>query len=104
MKLQQLDQWYEPSATYFKVQSNEGKVYFLRYDEREAQWTLQSGFDGDEPLARQALNWSQSMLRLQRRPNSKLNRANTATLPMPRFRSTGFLAKGPTGLGHSSSS
>ena len=28
-----LDQWYEPSATYFKVQSIEGKTYLLRYDE-----------------------------------------------------------------------
>jgi hypothetical protein len=27
-----LDQWYEPSAIYFKVQSTEGKVYLLRYD------------------------------------------------------------------------
>jgi hypothetical protein len=25
-----LDQWYEPSATYFKVQSTEGKTYLLR--------------------------------------------------------------------------
>jgi hypothetical protein len=24
-----LDQWYEPSATYFKVQSTEGKTYLL---------------------------------------------------------------------------
>jgi hypothetical protein len=46
-----LDQWYEPSATYFKVQSTEGKTYLLRYEE-EDEWTLQSGFDGDELLAR----------------------------------------------------
>jgi len=44
-----LDQWYEPSAT-FKVQSTEGKTYLLRYDEQEDEWTLQSGFDGDELL------------------------------------------------------
>src|SRR5262245_27570188 len=37
-----------------------------------------------------ALNWSQSILRLQRGPNSKLNLVNTVTLPMPKFRSTGF--------------
>ena len=43
-----LDQWSEPSVVYFKVQSNEGKVYLLRYDEPEDEWTLQSGFDGDE--------------------------------------------------------
>src|SRR4029453_19089035 len=47
-----LDQWYEPSATYFKVQSTEGKTYLLPYDEHEDEWTLQSGFDGDELLAR----------------------------------------------------
>jgi hypothetical protein len=47
-----LDQWYEPSATYFKVQSTERKTYLLRYDEETDEWTLQSGFDGDELLAR----------------------------------------------------
>jgi len=39
-----LDQWYEPSAIYFKVQSTEGKTYLLRYDEATDEWTLQSGF------------------------------------------------------------
>ena len=43
-----LDQWYEPSATYFKVQSTERKTYLLRYDEGADEWTLQGGFDGDE--------------------------------------------------------
>jgi hypothetical protein len=47
-----LDQWYEPSAMYFKVQSTEGKTYLLRYDEQKDEWTLQSGFDGDELLLR----------------------------------------------------
>jgi hypothetical protein len=47
-----LDQWYEPSATYFKVQSIEGKTYLLRDNEQTDDWTLQSGFDGDELLAR----------------------------------------------------
>src|SRR5215470_9735482 len=47
-----LDQWCEPQAIYFKVQSTEGKTYLLRYDERADEWTLQSGFDGDELLAR----------------------------------------------------
>jgi hypothetical protein len=35
-----LDQWYEPSAMYFKVQSTEGKVYLLSYDEAVDEWTL----------------------------------------------------------------
>jgi hypothetical protein len=50
-----LDQWYEPSATYFKVQGTEGKVYLLRYDEVADEWTLQSGFDGDELLTRPSI-------------------------------------------------
>ena len=28
-----LDQWYEPTATYFKVRSTKGKTYLLRYHE-----------------------------------------------------------------------
>ena len=51
-----LDQWYEPSATYFKVQSTEGKTYLLRYDEQSDEWTLQSGFDGDELLMRPSIH------------------------------------------------
>src|SRR6059036_3950464 len=47
-----LDQWYEPSATYFKVQSTERKTYLLRYDEPAEEWTLQSAFDGGELVAR----------------------------------------------------
>jgi hypothetical protein len=48
-----LHQWYEPSATYFKVQSTEGKTYLLRYDEETDEWTC--GFDGDELLARPSI-------------------------------------------------
>jgi hypothetical protein len=36
---------------YFKVRTLQGKLYLLRYDERADEWTLQSGFDGDELLA-----------------------------------------------------
>jgi hypothetical protein len=50
-----LDQWYEPSAMYFKVQSTEGKVYLLRHDATADECTLQSGFDGDELLARPSI-------------------------------------------------
>jgi hypothetical protein len=50
-----VDQWYEPSAIYFKVQSTEGKTYLLRYDEGADEWTLQSGFDGGELLARPSI-------------------------------------------------
>ena len=43
-----MDQWHEPAAMYFKVRSIKGKTYLLRYDEQFDEWTLQSGFDGDE--------------------------------------------------------
>jgi len=50
-----LDQWFEPSAIYFKVKSTEGKTYLLRYDEGTDEWTLQSGLDGDELLTRPSI-------------------------------------------------
>ena len=40
-----LDQWYQPYATYFKVQTVERKTYLLRYDEETDEWTLHGGFD-----------------------------------------------------------
>jgi hypothetical protein len=52
-----LDQWYEPSGTYFKVQTTERKVYLLRYDGEGNEWTLQSGFDGDELFARPSIEF-----------------------------------------------
>jgi hypothetical protein len=47
-----LDQWCEFSATYFKVRTTEDKTYILRYDRDVDEWTLQSGFDGDELMSR----------------------------------------------------
>src|SRR5215510_14680276 len=85
-----VDQWYEPSATYFKVQTTEGKTYLLRYDEETDEWTLQSGFDGMSCCRDQVLHWSQPMLRLQRKQNGKSTHASTVIQPMRRFRSTGF--------------
>src|SRR5438552_18797753 len=52
-----LDQWYEPSAMYFKVQNDQWKIYLLRYDGEADEWTLQSGFDGDELFARPSLDF-----------------------------------------------
>ena len=46
------DRWYEPAAMYFRVRTTEGKRFILRYTESDDEWTLQSGFDGDELLAR----------------------------------------------------
>jgi hypothetical protein len=47
-----LERWYEPSAAYFKFRTADFRVFILRYDEQTDEWTLQSGFDGDELLAR----------------------------------------------------
>src|SRR5215510_14233957 len=49
------DRWQDPEAEYFKVRTTDGKLYLLRYDERTDEWTLQSGFDGDELLARPSI-------------------------------------------------
>jgi hypothetical protein len=47
-----LAQWYERAATYFKVRTTDDKTYILRYDHEADEWTLQSGFDGDELMSR----------------------------------------------------
>jgi hypothetical protein len=65
-----LDQWYEPTATHFKLQSVEGKTYLLRYDEETDGWTLQSGFDGDDLLARPSIELISVDPPRQRRQNS----------------------------------
>src|SRR5262249_27681011 len=78
-------QWYEPSATYFKVQSTKGKTYLLDTVQRRMNGRCKAALMAMNFWRDQALNWSPSILPPQRRPNSKLNHANTVTLPMPRF-------------------
>ena len=34
------DQWYSPSATYFRVLADDGNFYVLRHDEVQDKWTL----------------------------------------------------------------
>lgn len=34
------DQWYGPSAQYFRVQAGDGNTYVLRHDEEEDSWSL----------------------------------------------------------------
>jgi len=46
------EQWRSPRGSFFKVRTTNGKTYLLAYNEYEDQWTLQSGFDGDELLQR----------------------------------------------------
>ena len=35
-----LDQWYSPSAQYFRVRGSDGNIYILRHDEQEDAWYL----------------------------------------------------------------
>src|SRR5262245_17756187 len=49
------DRWQDPEAEYFKVRTADGKLFLLRCDECDGEWTLQSGFDGDELLARPSI-------------------------------------------------
>ena len=39
-----LDQWYGPSAAFFKVRASDGNLYILRQDLRspDGQWTLEA--------------------------------------------------------------
>src|SRR4030095_3288427 len=46
------ERWYDANAEYFRVRTTDGKRYVLRSDRETGQWTLQSGFDGEELLAR----------------------------------------------------
>ena len=32
------DQWYSPSAMYFRVRASDGNIYVLRHDETEDTW------------------------------------------------------------------
>lgn len=34
------DQWYSPSAMYFRVRTDDGNIYVLRHDEVHDTWTL----------------------------------------------------------------
>jgi hypothetical protein len=34
------DQWYSPSARYFRVLASDGDTYILRHDEEMDRWTL----------------------------------------------------------------
>lgn len=37
-----LDQWYSPSARYFRVRADDGNLYVLKHDQPEDAWTLES--------------------------------------------------------------
>lgn len=35
------DQWYSPSAMYFRIRADDGNLYVLRHDQAEDHWTLE---------------------------------------------------------------
>ena len=36
------DQWYSPSAMYFRVRADDGNLYVLRHEQTEDLWTLEA--------------------------------------------------------------
>lgn len=36
------DQWYSPSAMYFRVRADDGNIYVLRHDQGQDDWTLEA--------------------------------------------------------------
>jgi hypothetical protein len=49
------DRWYETEAVYFRVRMTRRQALHPRYHEAGDEWTLQSGFDGDELLSRPSI-------------------------------------------------
>lgn len=37
-----VDRWYDPAAIYFRVRTEDGAMYILRYDEHGGAWTLEA--------------------------------------------------------------
>jgi hypothetical protein len=93
-----LDQWYEPSAMYFKVQSTEGKTYLLRYDEQEDEWTLQGAFDGEELMTRPSIELVTVDSSIVKKAEQQIESCEHCHSKMPKFRSTGFWRKLPAGV------
>lgn len=36
-----IDRWYGPNKSFFKILANDNKVYLIKYDQDEDQWTLE---------------------------------------------------------------
>jgi len=36
-----IDRWYGPNNSFFKVLANDNKVYLIKHDQDEDQWTLE---------------------------------------------------------------
>jgi hypothetical protein len=41
------DQWYSPSARYFRVRANDRNMYILRHDEDQDRWSLDAYRKGE---------------------------------------------------------
>jgi hypothetical protein len=50
-----LQRWYEPSLSFFKVLTTDGKAFVLRYKESIDEWSLTSRFDGAELMGRPSI-------------------------------------------------
>jgi hypothetical protein len=44
------DQWYSPSATYFRILADDGNVYVLRHDEANDRWRLEAFRSGGQTV------------------------------------------------------
>ncbi|HIC91948.1 MAG TPA: hypothetical protein EYP21_07840 [Syntrophaceae bacterium] len=40
-----VDRWRDPQFNYFKVLTDDGKAYLLRYDERNDEWKLEKVYE-----------------------------------------------------------
>lgn len=43
------DQWYSPSAIFFRVRATDGNFYVLRHDQVQDSWTLDAFRAADRP-------------------------------------------------------
>jgi hypothetical protein len=84
------DRWYDQNAEYFKVRTVNGKYFLLRCDAQTSEWTLQSGFDGAELLARTSITLVTADPLAIRESEQRLQDASDADRTMLDFHSTGF--------------
>src|SRR5678816_4159414 len=84
------DRWYDPNAEYFKVRTVDGKRYLLRCDAQTSEWSLQSGFDGAELLARTSITLVTVDPQAIREAERRIGDARDAVATTPKSPSTGF--------------
>ena len=53
------DQWYSPSARYFRVRAGDGDRYILRYDEDRDSWSL-SGYRRHPDQTGREFRWNEN--------------------------------------------